>query len=944
MNNAGVSSQDLRGAEAKPGSRGLFSSLRTRMLVTFGFLGVGILIALELAHLYGLPFTSLNGEYQRHRDLAFRQLSLTADVITERLSSWIERRHDHALVVAESSFVRQAVGELVGELHRLDNRLSPAERVRTILAALPLHQALTHDLILTSMTDEPYLSVEVADAASGVIFASSHADDLGFSVWGQGCFTNMLRSGATVFTGVERDPESGQLTLVVSRPILVEGIAGAVLILRINPRDALFAGINTWAELEQTGEAVLVNEDGLLLAPPELPLPDGSRARSLIDRLSGDPAKAAAGREGIFVSRDYRGVPVLAACRSVQIGPTRRWGLVVKQDQARIFASVRQSEELTLVAGLIGLGLLLGLSGLTANRLNRPILQLSEVARQVAAGDLAARASVRPRGEIGMLAGTFNAMVERIQHWHEALEAEVRKRTTDLEQVNSSLQAEIAGRRHAEDALRRQRDNFRRLLDSMAGGVYVVNSKFDIQYVNPVLEKEFGPVAGRKCHEYFHDRQAACPWCQHAAVMGGQTVRWEWQCARTGKTYDLLDTPLDNRDGSRSKLEIFRDITERKRVEVALRQSEERFRTVADFTYDWEFWVSPDKQFVYMSPSCARITGYTREEFAREPELFSRIVHPEDCRVLTEHLAGDMAQQGPCELEFRIQRRDGQERWIAHVCQAVWDDQGGFLGRRASNRDITERKLAEEALRRARDELELKVCERTAELVTANSSLQAEIGQRKSLEARIVEISEYEQRRIGRDLHDGLCQHLTGLAHLCNATCHKLAQVVPEEVETLRRTGDLVHQALAQAHNLARGLFPVSLQADGLMMALEQLVLEFKTMYPAAISFVCEPPVLIEDNATSTHLYRIAQEALSNALKHSHCSAVTVTLSADARARRLSVCDNGGGLPDHRPQSTGLGLDTMRFRARAIGAHLEIKSRTHGGTEVICTLSDDNQR
>lgn len=138
------------------------------------------------------------------------------------------------------------------------------------------------------------------------------------------------------------------------------------------------------------------------------------------------------------------------------------------------------------------------------------------------------------------------------------------------------------------------------------------------------------------------------------------------------------------------------EIRERKLMEEALQESEERFRTVADFAYDWEYWIGPEGEPVYVSPSCERITGYPQDEFQKNPRLIEDISHPDDRQLIADHLELEMQSEEALSLDFRIITRSFEERWLAHVCQPVYSASGGLLGRRATNRDITKRKHAEE--------------------------------------------------------------------------------------------------------------------------------------------------------------------------------------------------------------------------------------------------------
>ena len=165
-------------------------------------------------------------------------------------------------------------------------------------------------------------------------------------------------------------------------------------------------------------------------------------------------------------------------------------------------------------------------------------------------------------------------------------------------------------------------------------------------------------------------------------------------------------TQLVNEDNERvGWISVVHDIREQKSYEEALRQNEEKFRTVADFTYDWEDWVIPDSGYLYVSPSCERITGYPREAFIENNNLILDIIHPEDRAMFARHL--EVAQRGSSvdNIDFRIITRKGDTRWISHSCQPVYNEQGKWLGRRGSNRDITERMRTEKQLKKSRDTL-----------------------------------------------------------------------------------------------------------------------------------------------------------------------------------------------------------------------------------------------
>jgi len=153
--------------------------------------------------------------------------------------------------------------------------------------------------------------------------------------------------------------------------------------------------------------------------------------------------------------------------------------------------------------------------------------------------------------------------------------------------------------------------------------------------------------------------------------------------------------------------ELERDAFDFQEVLEVLKDSEERYRMLADFTYDWETWRGKDGRYIYVSPSCERITGYTKDEFIDDPWLIEKIAHPEDKEMIFKHFREDFGENEVGHVDFRIITRKGEERWISHYCQPVYGSDKSFFGRRCSNRDITKRKQMEEALKKNSEKIKL---------------------------------------------------------------------------------------------------------------------------------------------------------------------------------------------------------------------------------------------
>jgi two-component system sensor kinase FixL len=341
------------------------------------------------------------------------------------------------------------------------------------------------------------------------------------------------------------------------------------------------------------------------------------------------------------------------------------------------------------------------------------------------------------------------------------------------------------------------------------------------------------------------------------------------------------------------------DITERLQAE-GLRQSERTLAAFFDQAPIGLLWVGADGRVQRINGAGLDLLGYSREglldhhvaEFHAEPDmaadLLDRLSRKETVR----------------NYRARLRRKDGSIRHVFMDANGWWEkDQ--LVHSRWFVRDIT---------------------------------------QRMELEREILTIAEQEQRRIGQDLHDDLSQQLAGIEFLSQALARQLAASSNAEAAQAREIAQMVLQATNHTRELAHGLSPVRLEAEGLMDALRQLAARTEKLYHIDCRFRCNQRVLIHDPAWGIHLYRIAQEAVSNAIKHGEAKRIDVGLTTSKDRIVLAVRDNGAGIPEKLRPHQGMGLQIMQYRAGVIGGSLVVQPGANGGTAVMCTVRKEGRK
>jgi len=279
-------------------------------------------------------------------------------------------------------------------------------------------------------------------------------------------------------------------------------------------------------------------------------------------------------------------------------------------------------------------------------------------------------------------------------------------------------------------------------------------------------------------------------------------------------------------------------------------------------------------------------------------------------------------------LEFFTRRPIVANEVLLNMMTAIGSEVGQFIQRRN----------AEEQLRRAHDELEVRVQRRTAELKAANDKLQTSISERKRLESELLEITEKERRRIALDLHDDLGQKLSGIALMTKGLELKLTKLKSESAQDAARIHTLVQEAMSHASDLAHDLATLDLQNKTLTEALEHLAAHARELFQIQCTFKHSGNIPTLEASIVMQLYKIAQEALTNAIKHGKAKRVDLQLDGQDQSVRLVIQNNGVPFPDLHGRSTGMGLRIMTYRASLIGGSLDVQANGSDGTRVTCLL------
>ena len=474
--------------------------------------------------------------------------------------------------------------------------------------------------------------------------------------------------------------------------------------------------------------------------------------------------------------------------------------------------------------------------------------------------------------------------------------------------------------------IKKERDNLNLIFESMADGVYIVSKDYEIEFMNKVLIDEFGDRLGSICYKAFHNREEPCPLCKHSKVMKGKSVRWEWHSRRMNKTYDLIETPLRNVDGAISKLTIFRDITERKRMEEELRESEEELQYLINNTWDIIFHIDLEGNYTFANKAAERITGYPVDKLLRMN--MRELIAPEYQQFvfgrLKKRIAGEPLKQ-PFDIE--IVHKDGHRVILEITTTRIRDRNGKLIGVQGIARDITERKKAEEEREQLLKELEAKNTEMEGFTYTVSHDLRSPLvtilGFVNMLQK---DLERNEKEKVESDLKY-IKTAATKMDHLLSDTLElsRIGRVAnpPEDVPF----GELVQEAMGQTAE--------QIKSNGVEISVAE---DFPTVH---VDHVRTIQVLVNLIVNSI-----------NYMGEQSNPKIDIGYRVDGNETVFFVKDNGIGIDpsqhekvcelfykvDNSSEGTGVGLAIVKRIIEVHGGHIWIESEKGEGCTVCFTL------
>ncbi len=482
---------------------------------------------------------------------------------------------------------------------------------------------------------------------------------------------------------------------------------------------------------------------------------------------------------------------------------------------------------------------------------------------------------------------------------------------------------DITERKRMEEELLCSEKKYRSIVDAYDGLIYICSQDYRIEFMNQKLIERTGYSAvGELCYRVLHDRDSVCPWCVNGRVCAGETVHWEILSPKDGRWYYVVNVPIYNANGTVSKHSVIADITERKLAEESLKRAKEEWERTFASVPDLIAILDNRHRVLRVNEAMAKRLGLKPDDYIGRPcyEAIHGLSDPHPFCPHTQTL-----KDGRKHVVEIHEERLGGDFLVSTT--PLNDERGVMIGSVHIAYDITERKRAEEALRKAYDELESRVSERTSQLT--------------SLTAELSLAEERERRRIATELHDQVGQTLI----LSKIKLDSLSRSLPSESfgKQIGEISKYLDQSIQEIRSLTFQLSPPLLYEVGFEAAVEWLGEEFEEKYGLQMEFRDDGKKKPLAEEASVALFQMVRELLLNVAKHAKAKKVWISIGKASGKIKINVADDGSGFDclngmRRKNKKSGFGLFNIRHRIEYLGGDLTIESDIGCGTRATLSL------
>lgn len=656
----------------------LLYTLRSK-IIAYILIPLFFLIVISgLIQAYGIPFTKMKGSINEEKLSVFNKLNAIADSRKEKLENWItDRRHDID-IIADNEMIGISLLNLQNEIEKSSKNNRDDKKTWEKIINSGVSKRLNHTLELIVKTYGYYERISIIDISTSKTILSSDENKIGSSIDidTHPDISELLGNPSKTFVNFRKSKSYEHTHMLIYRSIstpidLTKRVF--VVLAKVNLQNFSDPIIKSIRNIGKTGEVVLVNDEALNLTNLKFNFPDGTKPDILGYAIKSIPAQLASeGKDGFIESTDYRGVPVIAAYRSISITPDSHIGLVVKQDKKESLENLKARVMIAIIINTLVFSILFIIAVLIVKKITDPIGNLKKASEQAQSGNYSIRVPLSTGDEIGVLSQSFNTMLDTIEDSHKSLESEVGKRTSELNQTNRKFLDEIERHHKTMRSLKEKEDHLQAIMDYSPSMIYLKDKEGKYILVNnkfkelPLLNNTHR-IIGTTASDYMpFDTADEIKNAEKEIIETGKVFKREMKSSApdSQKWFSTIKFPLRNSSGEIYGICCFTDdITERKKAEILIKESESQLRAIVDNSPALIFIKDIEGKYLMINSVYEKIFNITQAEIKGKTDF--ELFPEEIAQKLTDNDRKVVEEKKAIKEEEVVEQDDGCHTYIS---------------------------------------------------------------------------------------------------------------------------------------------------------------------------------------------------------------------------------------------------------------------------------------